>query len=217
MRTDVWFQDSFKILSTWPFIGFWWQFSLYYRTDVRINKIIALFCVELYERRQCIMLSISILVGRGKEMLPVILISDSGTVERILGHKWGSEVLMSILSPIFRIKRISSSLFFFFFLSFSFLATPQHMEFPGQESDPRRSHDLSLSCSNTGSLTHCARLEIESVSQCSQDTAHPIVPQGELHTTLFLVSIQKHFSSPSSSPRLLAPPVTSVFQCPSLL
>ena len=120
--------DSFKILSTWPFIGFWWQFSLYYRTDVRINKIIALFCVELYGRRQCIMLSISILVGRGKEMLPVILISDSGTVERILGHKWGSEVLISILSPIFRIKRISSSLFFF-----SFLATPQHMEFPGQE------------------------------------------------------------------------------------
>ena len=61
---------------------------------------------------------------------------------------------------------------------FSFLATPQYMEFLGQGSDLNCNCDLSCSCSNSGSLTHCARLGIEPVSQCCQDG--PIVTQWEL-------------------------------------
>ena len=60
-----------------------------------------------------------------------------------------------------------------------FLAILKHMEFPGQGSDLSCSCDLSHSCSNTGSLTHCARPRIEPVFQSSQDTASPIVPQGD--------------------------------------
>ena len=41
---------------------------------------------------------------------------------------------------------------------FFFLAALRHMEFPGQGSDLSHSVDLSHSCSNTGSLTHCAGL-----------------------------------------------------------
>ena len=42
--------------------------------------------------------------------------------------------------------------FFLFFCIFSFLAAPQHMEFPGQGSEL----NLSCSCGNTRSLTGCA-------------------------------------------------------------
>ena len=53
-----------------------------------------------------------------------------------------------------------------FFSSFSlFLATLQHMVFPGQGSDPSCSWDLCCSCSNAGSLTHCAGLGIKPASQ----------------------------------------------------
>ena len=52
---------------------------------------------------------------------------------------------------------------------FLFLATPQRMEFPGQGSDPSCSCNLSHSCGNTRSLTHCARPGIKPASQCSQD------------------------------------------------
>ena len=45
---------------------------------------------------------------------------------------------------------------------FSFLAARQHVEFPGQGSDP--SHSCDLSCGNTRSLTLCAWLGIEPVS-----------------------------------------------------
>ena len=69
---------------------------------------------------------------------------------------------------------------FLFCFSFSFLTTPQHMEFPGQGSDPSRGCNLSHSCSNTGSLTHCAGPGIKPVTQCSQDAADPVVPQQEL-------------------------------------
>ena len=59
---------------------------------------------------------------------------------------------------------------FFLFLSFifPFLAAPQHKKFLGQGSY------LSQSCHNAGSLTDCARLGIEHVSQCSQDAADPV-------------------------------------------
>ena len=39
--------------------------------------------------------------------------------------------------------------FFFFFLIFSFLATPRHMEFSDQGSDSSRNCNLCCSCNNT--------------------------------------------------------------------
>ena len=69
----------------------------------------------------------------------------------------------------------------FFFPS----ATPWYMELPSQGSDPIHSHKLSRSCSNAGSLTHCARRGIEPASQCSQDAADPIAPQQELQHLAF--------------------------------
>ena len=71
----------------------------------------------------------------------------------------------------------------FFFL---FLVTLRHMEFLGQGSDPSHSQDLSCSCSNDRSLTHCARLGIEPASQRSQDAADPVVPQQELQKSSML-------------------------------
>ena len=62
------------------------------------------------------------------------------------------------------------------------------MEFLGQGPDPSHSCDLSHSCSNARSLTHCARLGIEPANQCSQDAADPIVPQQEL--LIFLIAIK---------------------------
>ena len=53
-----------------------------------------------------------------------------------------------------------------------FLAAPQHMEFPGQESDPSHSCDLSHS-SNAGSLTHWDGLGIK---PASQDAEMPPIP-----------------------------------------
>ena len=52
------------------------------------------------------------------------------------------------------ISLISFSSFFFFP---PFLAIPWHMELPGQGSDLSHSCNLLCSCSNDGSLTHCAR------------------------------------------------------------
>ena len=64
---------------------------------------------------------------------------------------------------------------------FDFFFFPQrHMEFPGQESDPSHSFNLSQNCSNAGSLTHCAEPRIEPASQCPQDAADPVAPQQEL-------------------------------------
>ena len=53
---------------------------------------------------------------------------------------------------------------------FSLLASPQHMEFPGQGSDPN--HSCHLSLSNARSLTHGARPGIEPSSQRSQDVSN---------------------------------------------
>ena len=64
-----------------------------------------------------------------------------------------------------------------------FLAGLRHMEFLGQRSD------VSHSCSNARSLTHCAGPGIESATQCFRDTANPISPQQELQVTYFKGSI----------------------------
>lgn len=54
------------------------------------------------------------------------------------------------------------------------------MELPGQGSDLSRSCDLSYSCGNAGSWTHCARPGVEHVSQHSQEAADSVAPQREL-------------------------------------
>ena len=61
-----------------------------------------------------------------------------------------------------------------FFFFFSFLATPRHVEFPGQRSD------LSLSCNLCNPLAQCAGAGIEPVSWSCRDAADPIVQQWEL-------------------------------------
>ena len=70
------------------------------------------------------------------------------------------------------------------------------MEFPGQGSDLSYSCDLSHSCGNTRSLTHCAGPGIKPVSQCFQDATNPIVPQGKLLLQDFFFS--PRFSGPHS-------------------
>ena len=62
------------------------------------------------------------------------------------------------------------------------------MELLGQGSDLSHGSDLSRSWGNTGSLTHCARLGIEPVSQHSQDAANPTAPEQELLIVPFLKS-----------------------------
>ena len=64
---------------------------------------------------------------------------------------------------------------------FSFLAALWHREL---ELDLSHTHHLGCSCSNAGSLTHCAGLGIEPKSQLFQDTADPVVPQQEIHRLL---------------------------------
>ena len=59
------------------------------------------------------------------------------------------------------------------------------MECPGQRSDPSHGCDLSHSCGNTISLTHCTGPGIEPVSQ---DATDPFAPQQEfqeLHVDSF--------------------------------
>ena len=74
-------------------------------------------------------------------------------------------------------------LFIYSVVFFSFLATPRHLELPGQGSDP--SHNCDLSHGNAKSLTHCARLRTEDSSQRSQD---PVGPQREfLHLLISVV------------------------------
>ena len=49
-----------------------------------------------------------------------------------------------------------------------------------QAKDQIRAEDLSTSCGNARSPTHCAGLGIKPVSWCSQDAAGPVAPQWEL-------------------------------------
>ena len=68
----------------------------------------------------------------------------------------------------------------FFKLIFLLLATLQHVEFPGQGSDPSCSRCLLCKCSNTRSLTHCARLGIEPVPQHRRDAIDSAALQQEV-------------------------------------
>ena len=59
----------------------------------------------------------------------------------------------------------------------SFLPFFGTSEFLGQGSD--QSHSFDLCHSNAGSLTHCAGLEIEPVSQRSRDATNSVAPRQE--------------------------------------
>ena len=61
----------------------------------------------------------------------------------------------------------------FWFWFFSTLSALQPVEPPGQGSYLTHGHNRSYSSGSTGSLSHCARLEIKPTSQCSRDAAHP--------------------------------------------
>ena len=67
------------------------------------------------------------------------------------------------------------SVYFFLMEVFFVLAALLHMELPGRGSD--LSCELSHSCGNARSLTHCAELGIKPMSQL---VAYPIAPQREL-------------------------------------
>ena len=78
--------------------------------------------------------------------------------------------------------------FFSFFLSLS--ATSRYMEYPGQGSDPSRSHNLSCSCGNAGSLTtvlgwrltrHPSAPKTLSIPLCHSRNSNPTVLK---HATL---------------------------------
>ena len=75
------------------------------------------------------------------------------------------------------------------------------MELPDQGSDPSHSCNLSHSCRNTGSLTHCAGLGIEPASQYSQDAADPVAPQWELQESAILMDGHPPVLFPVASPK----------------
>ena len=71
------------------------------------------------------------------------------------------------------------SMFLFnLFIFLLFMASPQHLELPGQGSDPSRSWNLHHRGGNAGSLTHCAGLGTEPSSLCCKHAADPVVLQG---------------------------------------
>ena len=74
---------------------------------------------------------------------------------------------------------------------FLFLEAPQHMEFPGQGSNPSLNGNLHHRRSNARFLTHCAGLGIEPASQRSRVAIPLIALQQELVLFLsFSVSFQ---------------------------
>ena len=103
---------------------------------------------------------------------------------------------------------------FGFILFLPLLATPGHMELPGQGSDLSHSFNLSGSCGNTRSLTCCPRPGIEPSSQCFQDATDPTAPQQELQVSLvfhvYLSLSVLHESFETSPPSKLISPQQSV-------
>ena len=79
----------------------------------------------------------------------------------------------------------------------SFLAVLRRMEFPGQGSEPSCSCHLHCSCSDAGSLAHCAGLGIEPASQRCSGASGPVAPQRELPFFHFSIGLP---TSPPLSP-----------------
>ena len=78
------------------------------------------------------------------------------------------------------------SIHLFFFLFF-FWSPCSILELLGQGSNQSHSRELSHNCDNARSLTHCAGLGIEPISQCSQDVANPAAPQQDLQCICFYI------------------------------
>ena len=103
---------------------------------------------------------------------------------------WGKGVITSLLLAQGLMAEQTPMLYetdvlpFFFFSHF--WPPLWHIELLGQGSDLNHIRDLRLSCGNARSLTHCAGLGIEPMSQCCQDAANPIAPQWELRTYCFM-------------------------------
>ena len=77
----------------------------------------------------------------------------------------------------------------FFFLFFTFLATPQHMELLGQGSDLSHSCNLCQAVATLDPLTHCAGPGIEPASWHYRDTADPTASQQELQDDLGMLNL----------------------------
>ena len=67
-------------------------------------------------------------------------------------------------------------LFFFF----SFLATPWHMEFPGQGSDPSHSCNLYCCCNNARSFNPLCRAGDQTCVPALRDATDPVAPEQEI-------------------------------------
>ena len=80
------------------------------------------------------------------------------------------------------------------------------MEFLDQGSDQSCSCDLSHSCVNAGSLTHCAGPGIETVSHCSQDASVPLHHNGNSPATL--LNLERHSKQVSIFFFIHVPPET---------
>ena len=111
------------------------------------------------------------------------------TFNRNLSPKWETSVVWSLARKGSKtclwlneksFFLLCGGVFFCLFSFFSFLASPCHLELPGQESDLSHSCDLCCSCGNTRSLTYRARPGIKPASQCCRDTDNLFVPQQEL-------------------------------------
>ena len=115
---------------------------------------------------------------------------------RNLPHSWQEkqhqERRMGVWAPVlymhtWHIARSTTSMVFIS-CYYCLLFWPPHgiWKFPGQGSDLSHSCDLHQSCSNTRSLTHCAKPGMELVSQCSRDTNNPAALPQELLLLLLL-------------------------------
>ena len=114
------------------------------------------------------------------------------------------------------------------YLSFSFLAAPRHMEFPGQGSDPSRCCDLSCRCGNARAFDPLCWARIPALTRCClshRTTAG--APRGPLFYPC--ISILPHIPRAAASaalsmsplrrchPRLAPAPPFPVLQCPSFI
>ena len=88
--------------------------------------------------------------------------------------------LLAIASCLFDTCSTWSNASFFFFL-----ATRQHIEFPGQGSDLSHSCNLCQAMATWDHLTHCALLGIEPASWCCREATDPTAPTWKLQWWLF--------------------------------
>ena len=89
--------------------------------------------------------------------------------------------MVGVFTP-WKLANITNQAFYFFVCCccFLFWATPWHMEVLGSGIILKLQLQPMCSCSNAGSITHCAGLGMEPASQGSRDTTNPVAPQRNL-------------------------------------